>query len=132
MKASDFHSIKLTEARRTQPGSGAATRSGKVCRVTSAKAPGRAGYDSLMDYWIFCPPQEDATRFALVGLAAAVVIAGADTAYRVRTSRDPGFSMRNFMDIRAWIHRFQRKLRLTESYVETQAKILQSESLLER
>src|SRR5258706_13946694 len=72
--------------------------------------------------------------FALAGLAAAVVVSLVQTpTYRVRTSLEIQDFNANFMDIKSVDPTDSNgSYASPESYVETQAKILQSESLLER
>jgi len=68
-----------------------------------AEGPGAAGYDSLMDYWnLLIRHKKTLLGFALVGLAAAVVISLVRTpTYRVRTSLEIQDFNANFMDIKS-------------------------------
>src|SRR5882724_790420 len=93
-------------------------------------APDSRGYDSLLEYWhILFRHRMTLLRFVGVGLVAAILISFIQTPiYRVRTSlqiqssgfgeqKGPGEGGESYTS--------------PESYVETQAKLLQSESLLE-
>ena len=88
------------------------------------------GYDSLLEYWhILFRHRMTLLRFVSAGLIAAILISFVQTPiYRVRTSlqiqssgfgeqKGPGEGGESYTS--------------AESYVETQAKLLQSESLLE-
>lgn len=91
-----------------------------------ASAP---GYDSLLDYWhILFRHRLMLLGFALVGLLASVVISLVQTPiYRVRTSLEIQGS--NFQEMKATDS--SGNYTSPESYVETQVKLLQSESLIE-
>ncbi len=136
MKASEFP-LDKTDRGSTELSLGAEQRPAVYRYVESlpAEGPGAAGYDSLMDYWnILIRHKKTLLGFALVGLAAAVVISLVQTpTYRVRTSLEIQDFNANFMDIKSVDPTDSNgSYASPESYVETQAKILQSESLLER
>lgn len=102
----------------------------KHAESPSAEPGGPAGYDSLLEYWqILFRQRKTLLSFLVAGLVAAILISLIQTPiYRVRTSleiqgisflepkgqNDPGGNYAS-----------------PESYVETQVKLLQSESLLE-
>src|SRR5579859_496375 len=88
------------------------------------------GYDSLLEYWhILFRHRMTLLRFVSVGLIAAILISLVQTPiYRVRTSlqvQSSGFGEQKGAGEGG------ESYTSAESYVETQAKLLQSESLLE-
>jgi polysaccharide biosynthesis transport protein len=98
---------------------------------SSPAEPGTSpGYDSLLDYWqILVRHRVTLLRFAVGGLLAAIVISLVQTPiYRVRTSLE--IQGNNFLEIKGATDS-TTNYASPESYVETQVKLLQSESLLE-
>jgi polysaccharide biosynthesis transport protein len=90
------------------------------------------GYNSLLDYWqILFRHRTTLLGFALAGLFAAVVISVVQTPiYRVRTSLE--VQSPNFLEMKGVDQNESTgSYASPESYVETQVKLLQSESLLE-
>jgi polysaccharide biosynthesis transport protein len=90
------------------------------------------GYDNLLDYWqMLFRHRLTLLSFALVGLFAALLISLVQTPiYRVRTSLD--IQSGNIPEIRgADPAGSAASYASPESYVETQVKLLQSESLIE-
>jgi polysaccharide biosynthesis transport protein len=90
------------------------------------------GYNSLPDYWqILFRHRMTLLAFTAAGLIAAILISLVQTPiYRVRTSLEIQSS--NFLDMRGVDSNDSNPNYSTpESYVETQVKLLQSESLLE-
>src|SRR5260370_30204009 len=96
----------------------------------SADSAAAAGYDSLLDYWhLLFRHRATLLRFVLGGVLAASVISLVQTAiYRVRTSLE--IQSTNFLEIKGSTDS-TGSYASPESYVETQVKLLQSESLLE-
>jgi succinoglycan biosynthesis transport protein ExoP len=93
------------------------------------------GYESLLDYWnILFRCKTTLLGFALAGLLAAIVISLVQTRiYRARTSLEIQDFNSNFLDIKGADPNDSAGSYITpESYVETQVKILQSESVLGR
>jgi succinoglycan biosynthesis transport protein ExoP len=92
-------------------------------------------YDSLVSYWrILAWHKITLLRFALGGLVAAVLIGFVQTpVYRTRTSLEVQDFNENFLDVKS-IDPTNSAGNYTAapSYLETQIKILQSETLLER
>ena len=136
MKASEFP-LGKTDRGSTELSLGAEQRPAVYRYVESPSAEGTAGagYDSLMDYWqILIRHKKTLLGFALVGLAAALVISLVQTpTYRVRTSLEIQDFNANFLDTKSVDPTDSNgSYASPEAYVETQAKILQSESLLER
>jgi polysaccharide biosynthesis transport protein len=88
-----------------------------------------AGSDSLLDYWhILFRQRVTLLKFTLVGLLAAVLISLVQTPiYRVRTSLE--IQNTNFAEMKNTDS--SGNYSTPESYVETQVKLLQSESLIE-
>src|SRR5215510_14049214 len=88
-------------------------------------------YDSLLDYWhILLRHRLTLLAFALVGLFAAILISLVQTPiYRVRTSLE--IQSANFLEIKSPDSNSSGNYASAESYVETQVKLLQSESLIE-
>ncbi len=95
--------------------------------MESAASP---GYDSLLDYWnILFRHRKTLLSFALVGLLGATVISLVQTRiYRVRTSLE--IQGNSFPENRGSADS-AGSYSTPESYMETQVKLLQSESLLE-
>jgi succinoglycan biosynthesis transport protein ExoP len=87
-------------------------------------------YDSLLDYWhILLRHRMTLLSFAAAGLVAAILISLVQTPiYRVRTSLE--IQSANFLEIKG-TNDSTGSYASPESYVETQVKLLQSESLLE-
>src|SRR6266478_3978853 len=104
-----------------------------VYRYVDSPSPEPAaspGYDSLLDYWhILFRSRKTLLSFALAGLFGAIVISVIQTPiYRVRTSLE--IQGTNFMESKSPTDS-GGNYGTPESYVETQVKLLQSESLLE-
>jgi uncharacterized protein involved in exopolysaccharide biosynthesis len=136
MKASEFP-LDKTDRSSTELSLGAEQRPALYRYVESPSAEGTAaaGYDSLTDYWnILLRHKKTLIGFALVGLAAALVISLVQTpTYRVRTSLEIQDFNANFLDTKSVDPTDSNgSYASPEAYVETQAKILQSESLIER
>src|SRR5229473_2372722 len=96
----------------------------------SAEPAASPGYDSLLDYWhILFRSRKTLLSFALAGLFGAIVISVIQTPiYRVRTSLE--IQGTNFMESKSSTDS-GGNYGTPESYVETQVKLLQSESLFE-
>src|SRR5713101_5873047 len=96
----------------------------------SAEVAASPGYDSLLDYWhILFRHRKTLLSFALAGLLGAIVISLVQTRiYRVRTSLE--FQGTSFLETKGSTDSSGGYSNL-ESYMETQVKLLQSESLLE-
>src|SRR5215467_2225248 len=95
-------------------------------------APAAQSYDSLLDYWhILFRHRLTLLVFALAGLSAAILISLVQTPiYRVRTSLE--IQSASFLEIKgADAPNSSGNYASPESYVETQVKLLQSESLIE-
>jgi len=88
------------------------------------------GYDSLLDYWhILIRHRMTVLRFAAAGLLGAIVVSLVQTPiYRVRTSLE--IQGPNFPEMKG-SNDSNGSYASPESYVETQVKILQSESVIE-
>jgi uncharacterized protein involved in exopolysaccharide biosynthesis len=88
------------------------------------------GYDNLLDYWnILFRHRKTLLSFALVGLLGAMVISLVQTRiYRVRTSLE--IQGNSFLEAKNSADS-AGSYATPESYMETQVKLLQSESLLE-
>jgi polysaccharide biosynthesis transport protein len=96
----------------------------------SPEVGGSAGYDSLLDHWqILLRHRKTLLSFVAAGLVAAILISLIQTPiYRVRTSLEiQGIS---FLEPKG-PNDTGGNYASPESYVETQVKLLQSESLLE-
>src|SRR6266436_8161221 len=95
-----------------------------------AEAAASPAYDSLLDYWnILFRHRKTLLSFALAGLLGAIVISLVQTRiYRVRTSLE--FQGTSFLETKSSTDSSGGYSTL-ESYMETQVKLLQSESLLE-
>jgi succinoglycan biosynthesis transport protein ExoP len=92
------------------------------------------GYDSFLDYWhILIRHKMTLLYFALAGLIAAILFSLAQTPlYRARTSLEIQDFNEDFLDLKSVDPTDSTGNRTAESYIGTQIKILQSESLLER
>src|SRR6266567_1765376 len=101
-----------------------------VKSAASGEATATPGYDSLQDYWhILFRHRKTLLSFALAGLLGAIVISLVQTRiYRVRTSLE--FQGTSFLETKGSADSSGGYSNL-ESYMETQVKLLQSESLLE-
>src|SRR6266699_5760177 len=99
-------------------------------KSASGEATATPGYDSLQDYWhILFRHRKTLLSFALAGLLGAIVISLVQTRiYRVRTSLE--FQGTSFLETKGSTDSSGGYSNL-ESYMETQVKLLQSESLLE-
>ncbi len=124
--------LEKTNGRLTKIGPRAEQRPAMYRYVAPASGEGAAspGYDSLVDYWhILFRHRKILLSFTLGGLLAAIAISLIQTPiYRVRTSLDIQGS--NFMEMKG-SNESAGSYGTPESYVETQVKLLQSESLLE-
>src|ERR1700704_6065714 len=101
----------------------------------SAETAAAPGYDSLSDYWqILIRHRRTLLGFVLVGLVGALVISVLQTRiYRARTSLEIQDFNANLLDIKGVDASDSTGSYVTpESYMETQVKILQSESVLGR
>jgi capsular exopolysaccharide synthesis family protein len=96
----------------------------------SAEVAAPESYDSLLDYWhILLRHRMTLISFAVAGLLAAILISLVQTPiYRVRTSLE--IQSTNFLEIKG-TNDSTGSYASPESYVETQVKLLQSESLLD-
>jgi polysaccharide biosynthesis transport protein len=105
-------------------------------RVESLRAevPPAPGYDSFLDYWyILIRHKMPLLYFALAGLIAAILFSLAQTPlYRARASLEIQDFNEDFLDLKSVDPTDSTGNRTAESYIGTQIKILQSESLLER
>src|ERR1700730_1565168 len=92
------------------------------------------GYDSLLGYWhILVRNKVTLLCFALAGLAVAVLFSLLQTPiYRARTSLEIQDFNSEFMDLKNVDPTNSPQGAATDSYFQTQIKILQSDSLLER
>src|ERR1700688_2383358 len=102
----------------------------KHAESPSPEVGGSAGYDSLLDHWqILFRHRKTLLSFVAAGLVAAILISLIQTRiYRVRTSLEiQGIS---FLESKGQNDTGGNNAS-PESYVETQVKLLQSESLLE-
>ena len=92
------------------------------------------GYDSLLGYWhILVRNKVTLLCFALAGLALAVLFSLLQTpVYRARTSLEIQDFNSEFMDLKNVDPTNAGPGAATDSYFQTQIKILQSDSLLER
>jgi succinoglycan biosynthesis transport protein ExoP len=131
MKPSEF-SLDKADRRLSEVGR-RAEQSPTVYRYVESPSPENApagNYDSLLDYWhILFRHRVTLLKFALGGLLAAIVISLVQTPiYRVRTSLE--IQSTNFLEMKG-SNDSAGSYASPESYVETQVKLLQSESLLE-
>ncbi len=136
MAPSDFP-LEKTSRTRPELGNGSQQSPALYGYVESSRAlvDAAPGYDSFLDYWrILMRHQRTLLRFALAGLAAAMLISLVQTPlYRAKTSLEIRDFNENFLDLRSADPSSSAGSRtIPESYFETQIKILQSESLLER
>src|SRR5450432_993165 len=92
------------------------------------------GYDSLLGYWhILVRNKVTLLCFALAGLAVAILFSLLQTPiYRARTSMEIQDFNSEFMDLKNVDPTSSGPGMATDSYFQTQIKILQSDSLLER
>src|SRR5712692_7121262 len=131
MKASEFP-LDKSNGRLTEFNSQADQRPAvyRYVESPSAEVTATRGYDSLLDYWhILLRHRKTLLSFALAGLLGAMVISLLQTPiYRVRTSLEIQGS--NFPEMKG-SNDSSGSYSTPESYVETQVKLLQSESLLE-
>jgi polysaccharide biosynthesis transport protein len=100
-----------------------------------SEAGASPGYESLLDYWyILLRHKMTLLCFAVGGLLAAIVISLVQTPlYRARTSLEIQDFNENFLDLQSVDPTNSSGNYVTaQSYFETQIKILQSESVLER
>lgn len=99
-------------------------------RTSTAEAAPPPGYDNLLDYWnILFRHRKTLLSFLLAGVLGAVVISLIQTPiYRVRTSLE--IQGPSFLESKG-TNDSSAGDAMTESYMETQVKLLQSESLLE-
>ncbi len=131
MKSSEFPLDKAD--RRLSEVGRRSEHSPTVYRYVESPSPENApagNYDSLLDYWhILFRHRVTLLKFALGGLLAATVISLVQTPiYRVRTSLE--IQSTNFLEMKG-SNDSAGSYASPESYVETQVKLLQSESLLE-
>jgi capsular exopolysaccharide synthesis family protein len=131
MKGSDFP-LDKTGGHSTELGSRAAQRPAvyRYVESPSVDADGSPGYDSLLDYWhILFRHRKTLITCALAGLFAAILISLVQTRiYRVRTSLE--FQGTSFLETKG-SPESSGSYSTPESYMETQVKLLQSESLFE-
>lgn len=131
MKPSDFP-LERNDGRLAEFGPRAEQRPTVYRYVDSPSADAAAspGYDSLLDYWhILFRSRKTLLSFALAGLFGAIVISVIQTPiYRVRTSLE--IQGTNFMESKSPTDS-SGNYGTPESYMETQVKLLQSESLFE-
>lgn len=99
-------------------------------RTSTAEAASPPGYDNLLDYWnVLFRHRKTLLSFLLAGVLGAVVISLIQTPiYRVRTSLE--IQGPSFLESKG-TNDSSAGDAMTESYMETQVKLLQSESLLE-
>ena len=131
MKDSDF-SLEKSEGRLSVVGSRMEQRPA-VYRYADAPSAGAAtspGYDSLLDYWhILFRHRRTLLSFTLAGLLGAILISLIQTPiYRARTSFE--IQSTSFLEPKDG-NDSGGNAAPPESYLETQVKLLQSESLLE-
>jgi succinoglycan biosynthesis transport protein ExoP len=102
----------------------------KHAESPSSEVGGSAGYDSLLEYWqILFRHRKTLLSFIGAGLVAAILISLIQTPiYRVRTSLE--IQGTGFLETKG-PNDTGGNYASPESYVETQVKLLQSESLLE-
>src|SRR5712692_3598751 len=131
MKASEFP-LDKSNGRLTEFNSQADQRPAvyRYVESPSAEVTATRGYDSLLDYWhILFRHRKTLLSFALVGLLGATVISLVQTRiYRVRTSLE--FQGTSFLETKG-SNDSSASYATPESYMETQVKLLQSESLLD-
>src|ERR1700758_336649 len=108
---------------------------GCVESLPSREVATTAGYASFLDYWrILIRQRKMLLLGTLAGLIAAVLIGAVETPiYRARTSLEIQDFNDNFLDLKNVDPTVTKEDYPTgTSYFETQVKLLQSESLLER
>src|SRR6266849_8369407 len=131
MKASEFP-LDKSNGRLTEFNSQADQRPAVYSYVESPSAEVTAtrGYDSLLDYWhILFRHRKTLLSFALAGLLGAIVISLVQTRiYRVRTSLE--IQGTSYLETKGSTDSSASSA-TPESYMETQVKLLQSESLFE-
>jgi len=131
MKPSEFP-LDKTDRRRNELSRGAEQRPTvyKYVESPSTEVGASPGYDSLLDYWhILIRHRMTVLRFAVAGLLGAIVVSLVQTPiYRVRTSLE--IQGPNFPEMKG-ANDSNGSYASPESYVETQVKILQSESVIE-
>src|SRR5437660_2328528 len=131
MKDSEFP-LEKSDGRLTEFGPRAAQRPTvyRYMESPSMETAASPGYDNLLDYWnILFRHRKTLLSFALVGLLGAMVISLVQTRiYRVRTSLE--IQGNSFLETKNSTDS-AGSYATPESYVETQVKLLQSESLLE-
>ena len=131
MNGSEFP-LDKTDRHSTELGSRATQRPAvyRYVESPSVDGDGSQGYDSLLDYWhILLRHRKTLATCALAGLVAAILISLVQTRiYRVRTSLE--FQGTSFLETKASADS-SGSYSTPESYMETQVKLLQSESLLE-
>ena len=100
-------------------------------RHVESPQPDPQGYNSFPDYWqLLIRHRMTLLSFTVAGLFVAILITLIQTPiYRVRTSLE--IQNTNFMEIKADSGESAGNYTTPETYVETQVKLLQSESLLE-
>ena len=130
MKDPEFP-LKKSDGRLTEFNSRAGQRPAVYRYVESPSTEAASpGYDSLLDYWhILFRHRKTLLSCAVAGLLAAIVISLLQTRiYRVRTSVE--FQGNSFLETKGSTDS-SGSYSTPESYMETQVKLLQSESLLE-
>src|ERR1700674_2205461 len=124
--------LDKTDRHSTELGSRATQRPAvyRYVESPSVDGDGSQGYDSLLDYWhILLRHRKTLATCALAGLVAAILISLVQTSiYRVRTSLE--FQGTSFLETKASADS-SGSYATPESYMETQVKLLQSESLFE-
>ena len=104
----------------------------RYVEASPARVGPNQGYDSLLDYWhILIRHKMTLLAFVVAGLLAAILISLVQTPiYRVRTSLE--IQGNNFLEIKGGDSGgASGSDAAVESYLETQVKLLQSESLIE-
>jgi len=131
MKDSEFP-LEKSDGRLAEFGPRAAQRptAYRYMESPSMETAASPGYDNLLDYWnILFRHRKTLLSFALVGLLGAMVISLVQTRiYRVRTSLE--IQGNSFLETKNSTDS-AGSYATPESYMETQVKLLQSESLLE-
>src|SRR6266550_3137465 len=136
MESSNFP-LKKTDRRSTELDSGAEQRLAqyKYAESPSTGAAVAPAYDSLLDYWqILIRHRMTLPAFVLVGRLGALAISLLQTRiYRARTSLEIQDFNANLLDLKGVDPDNSNASYVTpEAYMETQVKILQSESVLGR
>src|SRR6266481_8451407 len=131
MKDSEYP-LEKSDGRLTEFGPRAAQRPTvyRYMESPSMETAVSPGYDNLLDYWnILFRHRKTLLSFALAGLLGAIVISLVQTRiYRVRTSLE--FQGTSFLETKNSSDS-SGSYSTPESYMETQVKLLQSESLLD-